>query len=204
VNVRLISATNHDLAACTRNGRFRRDLFYRLNVFPIHVPALRERREDIPLLVNHFIRRFAERQHKPLPRLAEGVLERLLEYSWPGNIRELQNVIERAIILARGPIIDEELITVQPDADELAVEADTAAAATPTLRPSPNVIKFADAERHAILRALELAVWRISGRGGAADILGLKPTTLHAKMKRLGIRRPRHDVPISAGALSGA
>jgi formate hydrogenlyase transcriptional activator len=146
VNVRLISATNHDLAACTRNGRFRRDLFYRLNVFPIHVPALRERREDIPLLVNHFIRRFAERQHKPLPRLAEGVLERLLEYSWPGNIRELQNVIERAIILARGPIIDEELITVQPDADELAVEADTVAAATPTLRPSPNVIKFADAE----------------------------------------------------------
>ena len=103
MNVRLISATNQDLAACVRTGRFRRDLFYRLNVFPIRVPALRERREDIPLLVDHFIRRFAERQHKPVPRLAEGVLERLLEYSWPGNIRELQNVVERAIICWRKP-----------------------------------------------------------------------------------------------------
>ena len=203
VNVRLISATNHDLAACTKEGRFRPDLFYRLNVFPIHIPALRERPEDIPLLVSHFIRKFAERQHKPVPRLAEDVLERLIEYSWPGNIRELQNVIERAIILARGPIIGTELINLQTDsAEPVAVESEIAAP-VPS-RGSPNVIKFADAERHAILRALELAVWRISGRGGAADILGLRPTTLHAKMKRLGIRRPRHDLADRAGAVSGA
>jgi len=207
VNVRLISATNHDLAACTRNGRFRRDLFYRLNVFPIRVPSLRERRDDIPLLVNHFIRKFAERQHKSIPRVSEDLLERLLEYSWPGNIRELQNVIERAIILARGPIIGDEVVTLPSDSGEplaseepLAVDTDNA----PPRRSAPNVIKFAEAERHAIMRALELAVWRISGRGGAADILGLKPTTLHAKMKRLGIRRPRHDAADAAGALSGA
>jgi transcriptional regulator with GAF, ATPase, and Fis domain len=205
VNVRLISATNHDLSACTRNGRFRRDLFYRLNVFPIRVPALRERRDDVPLLVHHFIRKFAERQHKLVPRLGDGVLERLLEYPWPGNIRELQNVIERAIILARGPFIGAELIMLQlDDGESMAVEAEPREAVSLPRRPGPNVIKFADAERHAILHALELAVWRISGRGGAADILGLKPTTLHAKMKRLGIRRPRHDVTESASAVSGA
>jgi formate hydrogenlyase transcriptional activator len=190
VNVRLISATNQDLGASLHTGQFRHDLFYRLSVFPIRLPPLRERREDIPLLSAHFLRRFAERQHKPVARLTDDAMERLMEYEWPGNIRELQNVIERAVILAPGPFISSALITLQTvAADSSATPAQSTA--DPALPSSAaNVIRFADAERHAIARALELSGWRISGRGGAAEILGLKPTTLHAKMKRLGIRRP--------------
>jgi transcriptional regulator with GAF, ATPase, and Fis domain len=205
VNVRLISATNQDLASGIRTGRFRQDLYYRLSVFPIRVPPLRERREDIPLLVGHFIRRFAERQHRPLPRLADGVVERLMTYEWPGNIRELQNVIERAVILARGEVIGSELIVLHSDASEAVASALQAVPTpeSPRERPNTNVIRFADAERHAIARALDLAMWRISGHGGAADILGLKPTTLHAKMKRLGIRRPRFSEAGSGTAVSG-
>jgi formate hydrogenlyase transcriptional activator len=205
VNVRLISATNHDLAARMRSGQFRPDLFYRLNVFPVRLPALRERPEDIPLLVDHFIRKYAERQRRSVPRLAPGVLNRLLEYPWPGNIRELQNTIERALILACGPVMGSELIELCPECGE-EIRGD-AANTPPSLlsrQPSPKVIKFADAERQAIIRALEIAVWRVSGRGGAADALGLKPTTLHAKMKRLGIRRPRHDsADVAAGFAGG-
>jgi formate hydrogenlyase transcriptional activator len=186
VNIRLIAATNRDLESCMTSGGFRADLFYRLSVFPIRLPPLRERPEDISLLVAHFLRRFADQQHKPVPRLSRGAMEQLLAFHWPGNVRELQNVIERAVILARDAEITSELITLpknanhsqpgMPDANHQRVVAD--------------VVPFLDVERRAILRALEATGWRISGRQGAADLLGLKPTTLHAKMKKLGINRP--------------
>jgi formate hydrogenlyase transcriptional activator len=191
VNVRVIAATNQDLADGVQSGRFRTDLFYRLNVFPIRLPPLRERRDDIAPLAQHFIRRFAERQHKAPPRLAAEALERLVTCSWPGNIRELQNVIERAVILCVDSVIGADLISLQPPALGPEPHAhDPSSDRNPVEHRAPNVIRFCDAERHAIERALELSGWRISGRAGAAEILGLRPTTLHAKMKKLGIRRP--------------
>jgi Nif-specific regulatory protein len=194
VNVRLIAATNQDLAAGVQSGRFRTDLFYRLNVFPIRLPPLRERRDDIAPLAHHFIRRFAERQHKPAPGLTADALERLARYSWPGNIRELQNVMERAVILCRDSVIGADLVALSAIAEPSDPGEPRRQAEAPAdrgvERRRANVIRFSDAERHAIVRALELSGWRISGTSGAAEILGLKPTTLHAKMKRLGIRRP--------------
>jgi transcriptional regulator with GAF, ATPase, and Fis domain len=193
VNVRLIAATNQDLAAGVQSGRFRTDLFYRLNVFPIRLPPLRERRDDIAPLAQHFIRRFAERQHKLVPRLGGDALERLVAYSWPGNVRELQNVLERAVILCLDSVIGADLISLQPALEMSAPIVDVTPVTTRAEGRSANVIRFCDAERHAILRALELSGWRISGRAGAAESLGLKPTTLHAKMKKLGIHRPSAD-----------
>jgi formate hydrogenlyase transcriptional activator len=188
VNVRLVAATNQDLATSMEDGRFRPDLYYRLSVFPIRLAPLRERRDDIPLLVNHFIRRFADRLHKPAPRVAHDAMQHLVAYGWPGNVRELQNILERAVILVRGTVIDCELVPVrsspifQPGLPRTSREPDAHAGVT--------VIVLSEAERRAILRALDTTGWRISGRGGAAEILGLKPTTLHAKMKKLGIHRP--------------
>jgi formate hydrogenlyase transcriptional activator len=190
VNVRLIAATNQDLAERVQAGRFRMDLFYRLNVFPIRLPPLRERRDDIAPLAQHFIRRFAEQQHKMQPRLTGEALARLLGYSWPGNVRELQNVIERAVILCLDSVVAADLIALEPEVEPAAPIVDAMPMTARAERRSAHVIRFSDAERDAIVRALELSGWRISGRGGAAAILGLKPTTLHAKMKKLGIRRP--------------
>jgi formate hydrogenlyase transcriptional activator len=192
INVRLIAATNQDLESAMHTGGFRADLFYRLSVFPIYLPPLRERREDIPILVNHFIGRFAETQHKTAPELGPGVLEVLLEYEWPGNVRELQNVVERAVILSRnGTITRHELAITHaaPAASSLRPVTPMIPASTVD-KPAPVIVPFSEAERRAIIRALELSGWRISGHGGAADVLGLKPTTLHAKMKKLGIHRP--------------
>jgi formate hydrogenlyase transcriptional activator len=192
VNVRLIAATNQDLEECMRTGRFRQDLFYRLSVFPVRLPPLRERPEDIPPLVSHFVRRFAERQHKAVPHVSREAMEQLTAYDWPGNVRELQNIIERAVILSRGGVIGCDLVPVRSG---LRSAASTPPAALPRTEVRPPgsgtpVVAFSEAERRAILRALDLTGWRISGRGGAADVLGLKPTTLHAKMKKLGIHRP--------------
>jgi formate hydrogenlyase transcriptional activator len=189
VNVRLVAATNQDLATCMENGRFRPDLYYRLSVFPIRLPALRERPDDVPLLVNHFIRRFADRLHKPVPCVAQDAMQQLMAYDWPGNVRELQNIVERAVILVRGSVIDRELV-------HLRSSPGLHPAPPPTSRDSDGptsssvIVPFSEAERRAIVRALDTTGWRISGRGGAAEILGLKPTTLHAKMKKLGIHRP--------------
>jgi transcriptional regulator with GAF, ATPase, and Fis domain len=190
VNVRLIAATNQDLADGVRSGRFRTDLFYRLNVFPIRLPPLRERPDDIAPLAQHFLRRFAERQHKMPPRLTAEALEHLIAYSWPGNVRELQNVIERAVILCRDSVVGSNLISVRPALDPETPARSPSPVEDRKKPPAANMIRFCDVERDAIQRALELSGWRISGRTGAADILGLKPTTLHAKMKKLGIRRP--------------
>jgi formate hydrogenlyase transcriptional activator len=187
VNVRLIAATNQDLARCMEDGRFRPDLYYRLSVFPVHLSPLRERRDDIPLLVNHFVRRFADRQHKPVPHVCRDAMEQLVAYDWPGNVRELQNIVERAVILVRGTTIGRELVPVGTLARP--PSADRAGTRSP-LAPAAAIVSFSEAERRAILRALETSGWRISGRNGAAEVLGLKPTTLHAKMKKLGIHRP--------------
>ena len=192
VNVRLIAATNKDLEACIADGRFRPDLYFRLSVFPIVLPPLRDRRQDVPPLVHHFVKIFAERQHRPAPRVPADVMARLVDYDWPGNVRELQNVIERAVILTKGDAMTTSGMPLGRPARPARRAADGPAAATPPgpARHHDRVLQFEEAERRAILRALEQTGWRISGRGAAADVLGLKPTTLHAKMKKLGIRRP--------------
>jgi formate hydrogenlyase transcriptional activator len=187
VDVRVIAATNQDLEAAMLLGRFRSDLYYRLSVFPIRIPPLRERREDIGLLARHFVRRFAAKLRRGVCDIADDAMSRLRDYDWPGNVRELQNVIERAVILSSGPTVEARVVGVAETGS--ALQGAGGPARLPTL---------AEAETRAILAALEAAGWRISGRGGAADLLGLKPTTLHAKMKKLGIRRPprsRGDAP---------
>jgi formate hydrogenlyase transcriptional activator len=178
VDVRVIAATNQDLEAAVEAHSFRADLYYRLSVFPIRIPPLRERRDDIPRLAQHFVSHFAMKLKKRIERLSSSAIQRMQEYDWPGNIRELQNVIERAVVLTDATIVE-------PDAILMVTSS--------RKRVSPrrsDALTFADAERNAILAALEAAHWRVSGRGGAAERLGLKATTLHAKMKKLGVRRP--------------
>jgi formate hydrogenlyase transcriptional activator len=191
VNVRLIAATNQDLAKCIEEGRFRTDLYYRLSVFPIDIPPLRERREDIHELVEHFTRHFARRTNQPTPRVSEAAMDQLRSYDWPGNVRELQNVIERAVLLARGEVIRGDVLPGRPDQTPAPIAFPSGyASSRPAKVETASLLAFSEAERHAIVRALDSAGWRISGRSGAAELLGLKPTTLHAKMKKLGIRRP--------------
>lgn len=174
VNVRVIAATNRDLEQLSKSGQYRPDLFYRLNVFPIHLPPLREREGDIPLLVQYFVRKFAVNFGKKIDRIPERLWTSLQRYPWPGNIRELEHVVERAVILTEGP----ELAVV----DWLTTPSQMGKGGTlPTLE---------ELEREHILRALEHSNWRVSGDKGAAKILGLNPTTLEARMKKLGIERP--------------
>ena len=186
INVRLIAATNRDLDTEIQEGRFRSDLFYRLSVFPIRMPPLRDRPEDIAALVRHFASRFAQREHTSVPAITAAALERLVAYPWPGNVRELQNVVERAVILARGGEVDPALLLF-PQLPHACRRGDPV---VPQAQASDALLPFSDAERHAITQALHATGWRISGPDGAARILGLRPTTLHAKMKRLGIQRP--------------
>jgi formate hydrogenlyase transcriptional activator len=170
VNVRIIAATNRDLGEEVKAGRFRKDLYYRLNVFPIAIPPLRERPEDIPLLVWAFVRMFQERMGKEIETISKKTMEALQSYSWPGNVRELKNIIEHAMILSNDKKLRVHLRR------PWALERDAAQ----TLQ---------DMERRHILAVLEKTGWRLSGDGGAAEVLGLKRTTLRAKMKRLGIKR---------------
>jgi len=177
VDVRVVAATNQDLEHAIASARFRADLFYRLSVFPIRVPPLRERPEDIEALARYFTAHFSAALRKSVTTLTAAAMTRLQEYRWPGNVRELQNVIERAVILAEGAVVDIDAIT-------------TGSAFHPAPAvPANSVITLVDAERRAILAALVAAGGRVSGLGGAAELLGLRPTTLHAKMKKLGIRR---------------
>ena len=189
VDVRVIAATNQDLVLNRTSGRFREDLFYRLAVFPIHIPPLRERREDIPLLANYFVRTFGIQMGKRECALTVAALDRLVEYNWPGNVRELQNVVQRALLRARGEPMSAELIQFEGSA-KAGTQAVTTVPAMPSTAGYSAVLPLADAERDAIVGALKHSGWRISGKAGAAEILGLKPTTLHSKMKKLGIRRP--------------
>jgi formate hydrogenlyase transcriptional activator len=174
VDVRVIAATNHHLELDIRGGRFRRDLFYRLNVFPVTVPALRDRPEDVPLLVAALVDELAALMGKRFESVSRESLDRLASYGWPGNVRELRNAIERAMILATGPVLEIEI----PGQGQAAVEPASTA-------PSAN-----GPDRAALLTVLEKTGWRIRGAGGAAEVLGLKPTTLEARLAKLGIKRP--------------
>ena len=171
VDVRLITATNRDLATDVRNGDFREDLFYRLNVFPIAIPPLRERKADIPLLALHFLAHFAKQHHKPATVIPARTLRVMESHDWPGNVRELQNVIERAVIVS--------------DSEELAVDPAWLSSAS----PAETARTWAEQEKARILTALRAANGRIYGPGGAAQRLGLKPTTLYGKMRKHGLKR---------------
>ncbi len=183
VDVRVIAATNRDLAAAVREGRFRQDLFYRLNVFPLHLPPLRERPGDIPLLVQFLLDKFAAQIGKRVVGVSPETAVRFASYAWPGNIRELENVLERAVILSNSPVLDVHLTTATT-----AVDATTSA---PPAGPPPATLE--SVERDHILAALERANWVIEGPSGAARSLDLHPNTLRSRLKKLGIRRPSHD-----------
>jgi formate hydrogenlyase transcriptional activator len=176
VDVRIVAATNRDLAQMVEDGSFRTDLYYRLNVFPLTIPPLRERIEDIPALALHFARLSARRMGREVPSIPQKVMDALRRWSWPGNIRELQNVIERAVILS-GPTL-----VLPPQEFQPKVRGVTSSA-----KPA---MTFNEAEREAILSALRESGGVISGPQGAAARLGLNRTTLHSKMQRLGIQRP--------------
>jgi formate hydrogenlyase transcriptional activator len=173
VDVRVVAATNRELPRMVAEGRFRSDLYFRLNVFPLTIPPLRERREDIPILVRYFAQKFARRSDKPIESIASEDMEALLRYHWPGNARELENLIERAVILSRGPVLHIPLkdLAFQPDSN--------------SSRPST----LEAAEREHILRVLRETNWVIAGPNGAAARLGMKRTTLHSRLKKLGIKR---------------
>lgn len=184
-DARLIAATNRDLAEMVEDRKFRADLFYRLNVFPVHVPPLRERQEDIPLLVRHFVQQFARRMGKAVDTIPTEAMNALVRYHWPGNIRELQNLVERAVILSAGPVLKVPLHDLQ---------AQPTAAALPHA-PARKIETLEEAERRHILDALDASDWLISGPKGAATALGLKRSTLQARMEKLGIRRARAAAP---------
>jgi formate hydrogenlyase transcriptional activator len=195
VDVRVIAATNQDLWSMVQERTFRADLYYRLNVFPITLPPLRERNEDIPLLVEHFVQMFANRQPKSIHHSPDDVMEVLKHYDWPGNIRELQNVIERAVVMTTGPVLNQR--------------------ATELIRPetrSAPVRTLVDAERAHIIATLQETNWIVGGPRGAAAKLGVARTTLIARMQRLGISRnsnpddrdPGHDHSNSSQANDAA
>jgi formate hydrogenlyase transcriptional activator len=178
VNVRLIAATHRDLPAMIREEKFREDLFYRFNVFPIEIPPLRERREDIPLLVNYFVSKVAGRMRRQIKSIPKRAMEMLTNCPWKGNIRELANFIERAVILTRG--------------DELEVPLTELATSSETNVAVGTASTFRQAESSVIIDALRAASGRIAGKGGAAERLGLKRTTLQNKIRRLGISKANY------------
>jgi formate hydrogenlyase transcriptional activator len=173
VDVRLIAATHRDLSAMIRNNQFREDLFYRLNVFPIEIPPLRERREDIPLLVHYFVSRLSRRMQKRIKSIPKPAMDALTDAAWPGNVRELENFIERAVILSRGDDLNVPIAELKKSSARNALPIST----------------FQEAERQVIIEALKSTSGRISGKGAAAERLGLKRTTLQNKMRRLNIMK---------------
>jgi formate hydrogenlyase transcriptional activator len=193
VDVRIVAATNSDLSRIVAERAFRSDLFYRLNVFPIHIPALRERSEDVPHLVRYFVQKFSRSLNKAVAYIPAEAMEALSSYSWPGNIRELENFIERAVLLSPGKELRVPISELKPVASAAESGADSSSSSTSltSLTSSPSSIStLEDAERQHILRALRQTEWRIAGAKGAAVILGMKRTTLQARMRKLGIRRP--------------
>jgi formate hydrogenlyase transcriptional activator len=177
VDVRLVAATNRDLAEMVKENEFRSDLYYRLNVFPIPLPPLRERREDIPALVEHFVEIYARRMNKQIEHISSETMSALVSYQWPGNIRELQNFIERSAILTSGNVLHPPLASLQR-----AVETEPS---------EPTTLE--EAERSHIRKILEQARWVVSGPNGAAARLGIKRSTLYFRMQKLGISRPNRD-----------
>jgi transcriptional regulator with GAF, ATPase, and Fis domain len=192
VDVRIISATNRNLEKMIASGRFREDLWFRLNVFPIMIPPLRQRREDIPALVHHFIdRKSKELKLAERPALAPGALDRLMVYDWPGNVRELENLIERALIQSRGNMLSFET----PSAPQVPVGREVAQDAG----QNRNVLSLDEINTQHIRQALETAGGKINGPGGAAQILGLHPNTLRSRMIKLGIPFGRRSWKPSSG-----
>jgi formate hydrogenlyase transcriptional activator len=181
VDVRVIAATNADLAQMVAEKKFRSDLYYRLNVFPIVLPALRERAQDISLLVHFFAQRFAQQMKKPIKSIPADAIAQLTAYSWPGNIRELQNLIERAVILSRGSVLEVPLGEIKkPAANEILINGS-------------GPVTLEAVEREHIIKTLREAGWVIGGNAGAAARLGLNRTTLNNRMRKLGITRPRPE-----------
>jgi formate hydrogenlyase transcriptional activator len=196
VDVRVVAATNRDLARLVADREFRSDLFYRLNVFPIQIPPLRERREDVPLLVRYFVQNFSRRLNKTVEYVPADAMDALVNYSWPGNIRELENLIERAVLLSPGkelrvPVTELKQAVALPVGDTASDGAGIPSQifGGGAIAPTP-VATLEEAERQHILRALRQTEWRIAGPKGAAAILGMKRTTLQARMRKLNIRRP--------------
>ena len=190
-DARLIAATNRNLKTMVEEQRFRSDLYYRLNVFPIRVPSLRERKEDIPLLVRHFVKEFSRRNQRVIDTIPSETMQALVRYHWPGNIRELQNVIERAVIISRGPVLNVTLTDLTPDV------ASTAAPVVTTAKSASHETlqeMLEETERNQILCALEEANGVVAGPNGAAARLGVKRSTLQLRMQKLGIRLSRTAV----------
>jgi len=179
VNVRLIAATHRDLGAMIRDEKFREDLFYRFNVFPIEIPPLRERREDIPLLVSFFVSKFSARMRKQIKSIPTQALEMLTNYPWNGNVRELANFIERAVIMTRGQQLKVPMASLPTSSDTVVAVGSNST--------------FKQAESSVIIEALRAAAGRIAGKGGAAERLGLKRTTLQNKIRRLGIMKVQYQ-----------
>jgi len=188
VNVRIIAATHRDLTAMIRKNEFREDLFYRLNVFPIEIPPLRERREDIPLLVNYFVSKLSRRMGKKIKSIPKQAMEFLADASWPGNVRELENFIERAVILTEGSELNVPLPSLKN-----AMPASRTGSISSSHGAERPFVSFHDAERQVILDALKTSSGRLAGAGGAAERLGLKRTTLQNKMHRLGITKAHYQ-----------
>jgi len=188
VDVRVVAATNGDLSKLVAEKAFRSDLYYRLNVFPIQIPALRERREDIPLLVRYFVQKFSRQLNKTVAYVPADAMEALANYGWPGNVRELENLIERAVLLSPGKELRVPLSEIKSASvtDGFPTPGPAVTFATAT----SSIGTLEEAERQHILRALRQTEWRIAGPKGAATLLGMKRTTLQARMRKLGIRRP--------------
>jgi formate hydrogenlyase transcriptional activator len=174
VDVRLVAATNRNLADMAKRNEFRSDLYYRLNVFPIPLPPLRERREDIPALVEHFVEIYAHRMGKQIDQISPETMSELSSYPWPGNIRELQNFIERSVILSSGNVLRPPLSTLE----------------TPAAAQCQGAVTLEEAERDHIVKTLEQTRWVVAGPNGAAARLGIKRSTLYFRMQKLGISRP--------------
>jgi formate hydrogenlyase transcriptional activator len=189
VDVRVVAATNVDLSRLVAEKAFRSDLYYRLNVFPIQLPALRERRDDIPLLVRYFVQKFSRRQNKVVQYVPADAMDALVNYAWPGNVRELENFVERAVLLSPGKELRVAVSELRGSIGSM--DHSAATAGIDNFGPAASsVATLEEAERQHILRALRQTEWRIAGPKGAAEVLGMKRTTLQARMRKLGIRRP--------------
>jgi DNA-binding NtrC family response regulator len=175
VDVRIIAATNRNLEEEIAAGKFRLDLYYRINIFPITLPPLRERKEDIVSLANHFVNVYARKENKVITGLADHVIQTMLNYDWPGNIRELENLMARSVLLASGPIVNSLKLS--------------GSSKGPAAGPQGAIKSMVDNERDHILAALERCSWKIYGQGGAAELLDLNPSTLNSRMKKLGIEK---------------
>jgi formate hydrogenlyase transcriptional activator len=185
-DARLIAATNRDLEAMVSENKFRPDLFFRLNVFPVHVPPLRERQGDIPLLVRHFTQQFSRRMKKVMETIPSATMDALCRYQWPGNIRELQNVIERAVIISAGPALSVDVA----DLKFPKVSHPEERAADPNSTTNGGLHNLLEeTERQQVLQALKQCNWVVAGPNGAAALLGVNRSTLQVRMRKLGISR---------------